>query len=56
MSEEEARYIVRGNNISYIYWGQEEQAIAPMSSGLTYSFLEEVYKNERVVVYRVKKT
>lgn len=54
LSVEEAKSILRKNNISYIIWGPDEKEITsetPDITELKYSFLETAYKNPKVIIF-----
>ncbi|MBP7859805.1 hypothetical protein KA001_02505, partial [Patescibacteria group bacterium] len=56
-SEEEARKLLKNENISYVFYGSEEKEITKNYSKqnvLNYSFLDTVFKNDQVTIYSVK--
>ena len=55
-SNEEAEKFVKENNISYVWWGQDEKEIANEHGEkmLKYDFLKSVYVNSEIEVYSVK--
>jgi len=53
LSTFEAQQFIRQAHISYIFWGEEERALAPQLSNLPYNFLHKVSDQNNVVVYKV---
>jgi hypothetical protein len=50
---ETAKKFIDTNHISYVFWGEEERAQAPIATILPYPFLKDVYNTAGTVIYRV---
>lgn len=53
MTSEQAQNFTNNNNISYIFWGPDEQSLNN-NQPLSYDFLETIYNNKQVTIYKIK--
>lgn len=53
MDNNQGKVFLNKNNISYVFFGPEEKDLAK-SNSLYYNFLENIYQNEKVIIYKIK--